>query len=308
MVAVDIEQRDDPAACRAVEALQRAAWGMPDRGVVPAEIVRATTHNGGVLLLANRGGRPVGFCFAFVGIDDGEPILCSHMLAVDPDAQSAGIGQALKWAQYDVARARGFDRITWTFDPLQARNAHLNLRVLGAYARRYHVDHYGPMDDAINAGLPTDRLLAEWPVTDDRRGIDRPAARRGATEDSTGAERWALDADRSGRHVRPGRVDHGALDDARGGGAVLVAVPSRVAELGDDDHDAVLAWRMAVREVLTAALTAGLVAVDLRRDAAPGVAAYVLSGSGGSDGDSGSRPDPSGSDSDSGSHPGSLQP
>ncbi len=184
MGAVQIDVVSDPASCRVVEDIQRAAWGMADRGIVPAEQIRAVVHNGGLLLLASVDGVPVGFCYGFVGLDEGRPILCSHMLAVLPEAQSQGIGRALKLAQRQHAGARGFTAITWTFDPLQARNAYLNLRRLGAVVRRYHVDHYGPMDDAINAGLPTDRLLAEWAVGDagDPRpptGADPPRGSRG---------------------------------------------------------------------------------------------------------------------------------
>lgn len=263
MGAIQIDAVSDPASCRAVEDIQRAAWGMADRGIVPAEQIRAVVHNGGLLLLASVDGVPVGFCYGFVGLDEGRPILCSHMLAVLPEAQSQGVGRALKLAQRRHAAERGFTAITWTFDPLQARNAYLNLRRLGAVARRYHVDHYGPMDDAINAGLPTDRLLAEWAVVDDR---DRRPTTPGDLP-------WALPAasDRAGR-VRPGRHD----PDALATGHALIAVPADVDALRRDDPEAGAVWRAALRTALTAAFDAGLTAVDLVPDAAPGCAAYVV--------------------------------
>jgi predicted GNAT superfamily acetyltransferase len=264
MGAVQIDVASDPASCRVVEEIQRAAWGMADRGVVPAEQIRAVVHNGGLLLLATVDGAAVGFCYGFVGLDAGRPILCSHMLAVLPQAQSQGIGRALKLAQRRHAATRGFTAITWTFDPLQARNAYLNLRRLGAVARHYHVDHYGPMDDAINAGLPTDRLLAEWAVVDD--GDPRPPSEAAELP-------WALPPapDAPGR-VRPGHHDPSVL----GAGAALIAVPSDIDRLRHDDPDAGPVWRTALRTALTAAFDAGLPAVDVVLDAAPGCAAYVV--------------------------------
>ncbi|HSJ46358.1 MAG TPA: GNAT family N-acetyltransferase [Euzebyales bacterium] len=261
---VHIDAVSDPASCRVVEDIQRAAWGMADRGVVPAEQIRAVIHNGGLLLLATVDGTAVGFCYGFVGLDAGRPILCSHMLAVLPEAQSQGIGRALKLAQRQHAATRGFTAITWTFDPLQARNAYLNLRRLGAVASHYHVDHYGPMDDAINAGLSTDRLLAEWAI--DARGDPRlPTPTAGVP--------WALPpALDAAEGVRPGRHDPSVF----GTGAALIAMPSDIDQLRRDDPDAGPVWRTALRTALVAAFEAGLTAVDVVPDAAPGYAAYVV--------------------------------
>jgi predicted GNAT superfamily acetyltransferase len=262
MDAVQIDAVDDPESCRIAEEIQRRAWGMSDRGLVPAEQIRAAVHNGGLLLIARSGGEPIGFCYGFVGLDDRMPILCSHMLAVVPGLQSRGVGRALKMAQRRHAAERGFDRITWTFDPLQARNAYLNLHRLGAIARRYHVDHYGPMDDAINAGLPSDRLLAEWAVDTERRVP--PAAPDGP---------WALTAVASAdRAPHPGTV----TPDAVRGDAALVAVPADIDQLREVDPGAGPAWRNALRAALSTAFEAGMTAVDLVRDVGDDCHAYVL--------------------------------
>lgn len=269
MADVEIELTDDPAACRVVEDLQREAWGMSDRGIVPAEHIRAVAHSGGMLLLATHEGTPVGFCYAFLGVDGDEPIMYSHMLAVRPSEQSQGVGQALKLRQREVARDRGLRRVVWTFDPLQARNAYLNLHRLGAYARRYYEDHYGPMDDEINRGLPTDRLLAEWPVAaggDPPVGDDAGGTAAGATA------AWILPTIGAGPHPRPGQLDPAALGDGHG----RIAVPADLEAIRRDDRDLVLAWRFAVRGALRAAFDAGLVAVDVDRDAGDGIVAYVL--------------------------------
>lgn len=269
-MAIHIELVTDPASCRLVEDIQRDAWGMSDRAVVPAEQIRAIIHNGGLLLLATDDGAPVGFCYGFVGLDDGEPILCSHMLAVRPDIQSSGIGTKLKLAQRTYAAARGFSRITWTFDPLQARNAYLNLHRLGAYARRYLVDHYGPMDDAINRGMPTDRLVAEWPVT---AGTADAGAQGGDPDtDTDAAGVWLLGATGAGDHIRPTAPDRSVVTSD----TVLVAVPASVERLRTTDATGPAAWRTALRTALAIAFDAGLVAVDLRRDVGDGYSAYVL--------------------------------
>lgn len=284
MPGVQIVPADDPASCRAVEDVQRVVWGGGDRAVVPAEQIRAVAHNGGMLLLARADEELVGFCYAFVGICDDRPIWCSHMLAVLPAWRSHRIGQALKLAQRDLARQRGITKITWTFDPLQARNAYINLRRLGAWARRYLVDHYGAMDDAINRGMPTDRLLAEWPVSDEDAG--RPvteqdpqdaASERDPRRGDTDRTAWLLGVDEAGAggdpetSPRPGVL---APDASPTGG--LIAVPSDIEQLRASDPDLLDTWRLAVRAAFQCAFAMGLTAVDLRRDIRPGVCAYVL--------------------------------
>jgi predicted GNAT superfamily acetyltransferase len=266
MSGVRIQLVTDPVSCRTVEDLQREVWGLSERGLVPAGQIRAIVHNGGMLLLASDDdGSPIGFCYAFVGVEDRRPILCSHMLAVRPSARGRGIGTALKLAQHEFARERGFPKITWTFDPLQARNAYLNLHRLGAHARRYFVDHYGAMDDDINRGLPSDRLLAEWPVT--------PAApARASAGEPIGALPWILPAISAVGPTRPGELDRERLRGAGG----LVAVPADIDVLRKDDPHLRHQWRLALRAALQEAFAAGLVAVDVERDTGTGVAAYVL--------------------------------
>jgi predicted GNAT superfamily acetyltransferase len=104
----------------------------------------------------------VGFAMSLPGYRDGRPYLHSHMLAVLPQYRNAGLGRRLKLAQREDALARGIDLIEWTFDPLEIKNAYLNIARLGAIARRYLRDFYGPSTSQLQGGLPTDRLVAEW--------------------------------------------------------------------------------------------------------------------------------------------------
>lgn len=150
----------DYAAC--VE-LQRAVWGLEDVEVTSAIQLVATLHAGGLLHVAETpDARVVGFAYAFPAIRGGVAHLHSDMLAVLPPYQRQGVGVRLKWAQRDEALARGVRLITWTYDPLQARNAHLNLRRLGAVATEFLPDFYGITTAALHHGLPTDRLLVRW--------------------------------------------------------------------------------------------------------------------------------------------------
>jgi predicted GNAT superfamily acetyltransferase len=123
----------------------------------------ATIHAGGLLHLAEGAdGRPVGFAYAFPAVREGVPHLHSDLLGVLQDHQKRGVGVRLKWAQRQEALARGISLITWTFDPLQARNAHLNLRRLGASATEFLENFYGVTSAPLHHGLPTDRLLVRW--------------------------------------------------------------------------------------------------------------------------------------------------
>jgi chorismate synthase len=159
-------ERADFDAC---VLLQKVVWGISDLEVTGAIQLIATTHAGGSLLLAETlDGRCVGFAYAFPALRGGTPHLHSDMLAVLPDYQKRGLGVRLKWAQRDDALAQGISLITWTYDPLQARNAHLNLRRLGAVATEFVPDFYGITSSALHHGLPTDRLLVHWELNSAR--------------------------------------------------------------------------------------------------------------------------------------------
>jgi chorismate synthase len=143
--------------------LQRAVWGMSDLEITSTLQLTATLHAGGLLHLAETGeGRAVAFAYAFPAIRGGVAHLHSDMLAVMPAFQERGIGGRLKWAQRDDALAAGVSLITWTFDPLQARNANLNLHRLGATAMEFLEDFYGVTSSSLHHRLPTDRLLVYW--------------------------------------------------------------------------------------------------------------------------------------------------
>ena len=146
---------------RCVE-VQLAVWGYSDGDLIPRRVFIVADRIGGQVIGAFDRDVMVGFAMALPGYRAGKAYLHSHMLAVLPDYRNAGLGRRLKLAQREDALARGFDLMEWTFDPLEIKNAHLNIVRLGAIARRYIPDFYGPSTSLLQGGLPTDRLVAEW--------------------------------------------------------------------------------------------------------------------------------------------------
>jgi predicted GNAT superfamily acetyltransferase len=146
---------------RCVE-VQLAVWGYSDGDLIPRRVFIVADRIGGQVIGAFDRDVMVGFAMALPGYRAGKAYLHSHMLAVLPDYRNAGLGRKLKLAQREDALARGFDLMEWTFDPLEIKNAHLNIVRLGAIARRYMPDFYGPSTSLLQGGLPTDRLVAEW--------------------------------------------------------------------------------------------------------------------------------------------------
>ena len=143
-------------------ALQLEVWGYSDGDVIPRRVFMVASRIGGQVIGAFDGDTIIGFAMSLPGYRDGKSYLHSHMLAVLPQYRNSGTGRRLKLAQRDDAIARGFHLMEWTFDPLEIRNAHLNIARLGVIVRRYQPDFYGPSSSPLQGGLPTDRLYAEW--------------------------------------------------------------------------------------------------------------------------------------------------
>lgn len=148
--------------------LQQQIWSYTEIDTVPDQICIVARKTGGHVMAAYDGERPVGFALAFAAMRDGLIYLHSHMVGVLESHQNLGVGRLLKLAQRDDALERGINLIEWTFDPLQLKNAHFNIERLGAIVRHYIPNLYGRTSSPLHAGLPTDRLVAEWWVRSQR--------------------------------------------------------------------------------------------------------------------------------------------
>ncbi len=172
---MDIREIRGRAELLAVEELQKDVWQCSDLDVLPAIHMTAAREVGAILLGAFEGATLIGFVYGFPGFEDDTRVIHSDMLAVRDSHRDRGIGRALKLAQRDHALARGVNRITWTFDPLQARNAYLNFQKLGVTSSRYLRDFYGETSSPLHAG-GTDRLWVTWHL--DGRPPLQPASER----------------------------------------------------------------------------------------------------------------------------------
>jgi predicted GNAT superfamily acetyltransferase len=147
---------------RACVALQKEVWNFTDAELVPLRMFVVADKVGGQVMGAFVGKEMVGFALSVPGTRTGHVYLHSHMLAVRKDHRNGGLGRRLKLMQREDALARGIELIEWTFDPLEIKNAYLNIEKLGAIARRYNINQYGITSSPLQGGLPSDRLIAEW--------------------------------------------------------------------------------------------------------------------------------------------------
>ena len=147
---------------RACVALQKEVWNFTDAELVPLRMFVVADKVGGQVMGAFDGDVMVGFALSVPGTRTGHVYLHSHMLAVRKDHRNGGLGRRLKLLQREDALARGIELIEWTFDPLETKNAYLNIEKLGAIARRYNINQYGITSSPLQGGLPSDRLIAEW--------------------------------------------------------------------------------------------------------------------------------------------------
>lgn len=251
------------------EAIQRDVWGLPDIDVVPASQMKAAAHAGGHLAGAFAADEMVGFAYGLVALphDDGTTGigLHSHMVAVREQGRQRGTGKALKWFQRQWCLDRGMRWMTWTFDPLQARNANLNFQHLGVVSREYLVDFYGVMSGPLGSDA-SDRLVALWLIDTERvrsRLVAGPAI--GASSGQAGT--WLLHpddiaggADDGGDAVSAtvGKRLHSTLGRGGDGAARLfVAVPADVAGLRTHRPEVVKSWRDGIRAAIIPALESG---------------------------------------------------
>ena len=255
MTAFDIVVRDidGPAEMRAVEALQKEVWGLPDIDVVPLTQLVAAKASGGILLGAFDGETLVGFVYGFVGYEGGRATHHSHMLAVKPDYRNFNLGYLLKLGQRQRVIAQGIDEMTWTFDPLQSVNAYFNFNKLGVVSNRYLIDFYGTDAASFLHRNGTDRLWVTWELTSRRveQRIDGTAA---DTDFENVAPMIELGEDNIPRFHE--------LEPESAAETAFIEIPGRIDEIERKSLELAAIWRDATRLAFTRAIALGYVVVD----------------------------------------------
>ena len=263
----DLAGMDDMKIC---EAIQQEVWGFIELDVVPAGLMAVMGHYGAITAGAFVAERMAGFVCGFPGGGEGEPFHHSHMLAVRPEFQGAGIGLALKWAQADRVLAQGVRRVNWTFDPLQARNANLNINHLGCVSSVYRLNVYGNSNSPLHGGLPTDRLEPDWRLDSER--VAR--ARRGETIPAPGVPDLpranAVSIREDGLPVSSDSSEGEGLGERD----VLYFVPDDFNDVLKKDIALAMDWRLKSRTALVGLFERGYEVVGFHREGR--AAAYRL--------------------------------
>lgn len=241
----------------AIHQLQQEIWGLdnPHFGLYPP-ILNTMSKNGGVVLGAfdPGSGAMVGFLVSFLGREPGGPFkLCSQTMGVKKEWRGYGIAEALKQSQRERTIGQGLPLITWTFDPLEGPNAQLNLRKLRAISRTYVRDIYGFNFGALNAGLPSDRLLVEWWVQGPRLETE--------LDDEYEEKIWnsppifEIQGQGLGRRII-------RADFSLGTEVVLLEIPADIHPLKETDMELAYDWRLKVRKAFEKYLDKGYIVVD----------------------------------------------
>lgn len=251
-----LESLDDFEAC---VALQRTIWGADFDAMVPTSLLQASSHIGGLVIGAFAADALVGFVFGLAGVRDGEIVHWSHMLGVRPEVREMGIGRQLKELQRSTLAARRVTRVLWTFDPLQARNAHLNINRLGVRVTEYVVNMYGTTRSPLHFGIATDRLIVESSTAP-------TSSLKGSSAVFAQALPVLTPMPRRGDRVLDGELPSLAL----------IEIPVDVQAVAEKSADAMNLWRVSTREHVQWAFGNGYRIAALHRDRAESRVFYLI--------------------------------
>ncbi len=272
MTSFAIRDLRDLADLQRVIEIEKGVWGYADaEEAVPLPILAASVRRGAIVLGAFDGEAMVGATYSFPAIKNGRLMHWSHMLGVVDGWRDRGVGRALKLRQRERALAMGVDLIEWTFDPLQAANAHFNLVRLGAVVEDYEVNAYGASTSPLWRGGESDRFLTQWYIR--RPHVERRLLQRGPiirASDMVASVR-VLEACPLGDVMEPGEAD---LD--QGEGRLRVEIPARFAPIQADHPRLAYAWRERTRAVFTTYLPCGYRVVDFWLEPRRGCGTYLL--------------------------------
>lgn len=236
----------------ACEKIQKAVWQFEDREIIPVNELITIQRIGGLVLGAFDKGRLIGFLFGLIELRHGMMSHSSRMLAVLPPYRDSGIGFKLKLAQRKIVLKQGIKRITWTFDPLQAKNAYFNMAKLGCTCRLYFVNLYGTSSSVLNSGMETDRFLAEWE-------LDMPLPKPGHVRLDGAAFANTTERGKGGFPVCiPVKLPSNA-------GKALVEIPGDINAIMKSAPELACEWRFKTRKIFMALLGKGFVVTDFVR-------------------------------------------
>jgi predicted GNAT superfamily acetyltransferase len=263
--------------------IQRQVWQENDAETIPAHLMQAAVHSGGLLIGAYAEQVLIGFVFGFPGFyatPDGPRLKhYSSIMGVRPEWQEQGIGFALKRAQWQMVRHQGIDRITWTYDPLVSRNAWLNITRLGAVCNTYLRDFYGNMEDRLNMGLPSDRFDVDWWVNTQR--VNRRLSRR--RRNALSLEHFLAGGAGVINPLEVVQQDPpvgGQLSGIKLGSDqtfLLVEIPADFQKIKAGDMQLARQWRMQTRLVFEGLFAGGYIVTDFVRSTHhPSKSFYVL--------------------------------
>ena len=274
IVIRDLKSIDDLSQLKAVE---KEVWGMADDDTLPLTLAIAWKAAGNIFVGAFDKEKLVGFAFGFLGREHGQTTIHSHMLAVLEAYRHLDLGSRLKQAQRERAMAMGVREMTWTFDPLQSRNAHFNFSKLGVVSDTYKVDFYGPETSSMLHRNGTDRLWVRW-ILNSRRVRDRLAGRlasKDARAETLDALRLLAPLVRFDPSGKPGRAD---LAESLARQRVSIEIPGDILEVERADMGLAREWRDATRWAFREAMKAGFLVAEFCRSirGQQGPGAYLL--------------------------------
>ncbi len=258
----DLEGFDD---LKQVEAVEKAVWGLDDRDVTPLTLAVATQEAGSIWLGAFDGDELVGFAFGFLGLEHGRVMVHSHTLAVREPYRDLDLGYKLKLAQRERALAlrvneARIDEMTWTFDPLQSKNAHLNFGKLGVVSDTYKIDFYGPQTSSVLHQNSTDRLWVKWPITSHR--VRERLQGKDVRPELLDALSRLAPLIRFNGDGKPVRTD---LSAALARQRIAIEIPSDIGSIEQKDPALAREWRLATRWAFTETLKAGFFVAEFCR-------------------------------------------
>jgi predicted GNAT superfamily acetyltransferase len=258
---------------RKVEAVEKEVWRLSDRDIMPLTLIVASKEAGNIWLGAFDGDALVGFAFGFLGREDGRTTVHSHMLAVRKPYRDLDLGYKLKLAQREQALAMGIRQMSWTFDPLQSKNAHLNFAKLGVVSDKYKIDFYGPETSSVLHRNSTDRLWVEWRLSS-KRVQQRLQGRNTRSEmiEVLSNLQPLVQFDGSGKPLKSD------LAAALGRQRICIEIPGEINLLEAKDPELAKSWRVVTRWAFTESLKAGFSVVEFCRSVRgqQGPGAYLL--------------------------------